>query len=367
MHVVCLCIEYAKLLSCFGCDIMKGFFVLDFSLFFFFLHLLLFFSFIRSVPMFRDLVSKSPDCNDRDPYLLDIRKIAELIKMPHDNNKNHKLLNLTAAVFHESRCGSTLVANNLIAMNPTKHRVYSESAPAAAAIKNICGEHYTKCSEEQAVDIFRDVIRIMSLTELDSPEERVFFKFQSITTKALTIFQQAFPHVPWMFIYRDPVQVMMSHVKDTGDLSRAICTRTQKHNPPRDVQAIAHLHDSSVSDLSLEEYCAAHLAAITEAAVRALHENAMGIPVDYGTLPDALWESILPQKVLGRPLSQEEIDNMDAVSHQYSKGRGSRHVEFEGDSEKKEEAATPAIQRAAKEFLQESFDQLSKYESPRVL
>jgi hypothetical protein len=313
--------------------------------------------------MFRDIVSHSPDCNDRDPYYLDIQKIAKLI-IPHQNT--HKLLNLTAAVFHESRCGSTLVANNLIAMNPSKHRVYSESAPAAAALKNICGETFARCSKDQAVEIFRDTVTVMSLTEPSSQEERVFFKFQSITTKFLGIFQEAFPHVPWMFIYRDPVQVMMSHVKDTNDISKAICTRTQ-HHPPRDVQAIAHAHDSSASDLSPEEYCAVHLAAITEAAVRALHGNAMGIPVNYDQLPDVLWETILPEQVLGRALTPEEIGNMEAISHQYSKGRGSKHQEFEGDSEKKEQAATPAIKMAAKEYLQESFDQLSNYVSPKIL
>ena len=35
-----------------------------------------------------------------------------------------KILKLHGVVFHESRCGSTLVANSLAAFNPERKRVY---------------------------------------------------------------------------------------------------------------------------------------------------------------------------------------------------------------------------------------------------
>jgi hypothetical protein len=320
--------------------------------------------------MFRDLVARSDDCQT-EQWKLDIHKVAELAR--HKDQAASatptgqivpKPLNLTAAVFHESRCGSTLVANTLAAMDPAKHRAYSESQPAASAIKSVCGEHFSRCSETQAAKILSDVMYLMSRTN-DPAEERVFFKFQSITTKFVSVFQLAFPEVPWMFIYRDPVQVMMSHVKDDPRLEKAICVRTQKqHHPPSDIAKIAARHGRpDASHMPPEEYCAAHLAAITESAVDRLNDYA--IPVLYDALPNVLYESVLP-KIMGRDLTTTEITNIQEVSQQYSKGRGGRHGQFEGDSEQKEQAASEAVKQAAQTYLQESFDQLLNHR-PKLL
>ena len=321
-----------------------------------------FFCFTCPVPMFRDLVQNSKDCDGKQ-WKFNLHKIAQLARERDAMNDNivHPL-NLTAVVFHESRCGSTLAANTLAAMDPPKHRVYSESQPGATAIKSVCGEEFTRCTQEQASIILRDTMYIMSRSD-DPIEEKVFFKFQSITTKALKTFQLAYPDVPWMFIYRDPVQVMMSHIKDDETLHRANCARSRR-NPPRDVQAIARRHGySDARALEPVQYCAAHLAAITEAAVKALNDKA--IPVDYQTMPEVIWENVLP-KILGRTLTPTEIRNMDEISHQYSKGRGKRHKEFEGDSQQKEKAASDAVRSAAVEFLQESFDNLKDFQ-PKLL
>ena len=167
--------------------------------------------------MFRFIQHMSPDCSDKNSVTFDLKKVAYLArlndqKFEKSSSKGPKVLNVTAVAFHESRCGSTLVANNMIAMDPKKHRVYSESPPPAQAF-GICGDAFTSCTLEQAVSIFKDTLYMMSRTD-DHKEERVFFKFQSITSKKIKVFQLAFPEVPWMYVYREPVQVMMSHVKD---------------------------------------------------------------------------------------------------------------------------------------------------------
>jgi hypothetical protein len=102
---------------------------------------------------------------------------------------------------------------------------------------------------------------------------------------------------------------------------------------------------------------------LTESAVDNL--NDVAIPVNYDQLPDILWEKIMPS-IFGRPLTQQEIDNLESISHEYSKGRGNRAGEFKGDSEQKEHAASAEIRAAAKEFLQESFDTLNEFQ-PKLL
>jgi hypothetical protein len=310
--------------------------------------------------MFRDIVAKSPGCDD--PFELDLKRIVYLARQRDDHvqqsrtEKVPKLLNTTAVAFHESRCGSTLVANAMIAMDPQKHRTYSESAPPATAMR-ICGDNFSICSIEQAARILQDTMYMMSRTN-DPTEERVFFKFQSVTSKAIPVFKMAFPDVAWMYVYRDPVQVMMSHVKDDPKLKHAVCTRSMRGRPPTDLLEIAKRQGRHLKDLEREEYCAAHLASLTESAVNNL--NDMAIPVNYDKLPDMLWQTIMP-KIFGRDLTQKEIDRMSEISHDYSKGRGKMAGEFHEDSKQKEKAASEEVRMAAKTFLQESYDKLNDF------
>lgn len=316
--------------------------------------------------MFRDLLSHSPDCQG-ERFKVDLRKVAELARhrdqeAREKNESVPKALNLTTVAFHESRCGSTLVANALLAMDPVKHRTYSESQPGAQALKSICGDAYSRCTMDQAAKILQDTVYMMSRTN-DPKEERVFYKFQSITSKNIEVFQKAFPEVPWMFIYRDPVQVMMSHIKDDPSMTRAKCVYSQTHHPPEDIKAIAQRHGRQAKQMAKEEYCAAHLAAITESAVNALNDYA--IPINYDGLIEFLYTHALP-RIWGRSLTSTEVSNIQAVSQTYSKGRGKKHIEFQGDSEQKDKAASEEVKDAATLILKESYDALENFE-PKLL
>ena len=211
-----------------------------------------------SVPMFRDLVAHSPDC-DKHRYRVDLGQVAQLARS--FDNEDGAVLGLTKSlilggvVFHESRCGSTLVANALIGMNPQKHRVYSESAPPIVALRQVCGETYSTCSLETASRILQDALYLMGRTN-DLQEERVFFKIQSVGTRSIEVFQHAFPGTPWMFVYRDPVQVLMSQMAHGKNMANCLRGRQQ---PPTSVATIATRSGFNVRNLSSEEYCAAHL------------------------------------------------------------------------------------------------------------
>lgn len=324
-------------------------------------------TFVLAVPMFRHLVEGSSECEQ--PYVLNIRQVVDLARHQDEVNgatstssTTPKVLNFTMATFHESRCGSTLVANAVAAMDSTKHRSYSEAGPPAFAMNSVCGKNFSRCTLEQAAQVLKDVIYLMSRSN-DALEERVFFKFQSATTKNIQVFQKAFPEIPWLFVYRDPVQVMMSHIKDDPDLKgRANCLRSHR-SPPDEIISTAAGHGVKVKNLKMEEYCAVHLAAITESAVASL--NDIGIPVNYESLPDILHTTILP-RILGRTLTEEEVSNIQKISQNYSKGVGHKHQEFKADSEAKEKAASTEIKAAATKFLQPSFESLSQHR-PRIL
>lgn len=64
--------------------------------------------------------------------------------------------------------------------------------------------------------------------------KRLFFKFQSITTTKIDIALEAFPNTPWTFVYRSPVQTMMSHLDPRKGATGAPCLRS-KRSPPIEV------------------------------------------------------------------------------------------------------------------------------------
>ena len=204
-------------------------------------------------PMFRDLVSHSTSCDD--PFTMELSEVLPLVRS-HDakNTDTIHAMQPSGFVFHESRCGSTLAANSLAAMDPAKHRVYSESSPSITALK-ACGKHGAQCPSGRAAQLIQDVLYLMGRTN-QVQEERLFFKIQSIGTKSIDIMRQAFPSVPWVFIYRDPVQVMMSQVAQ--GVERANCVRQMKDLDPKSKGLIKE-NGKSLNSLEPEERCALHL------------------------------------------------------------------------------------------------------------
>lgn len=129
----------------------------------------------HTYPMFRDLesISNCRGSNKRRESLSTLmREIREKKGLPEG-----RIIAPTAFIFHESRVGSTLVANTL-ASDPFS-MVYSESAPAANALL-----HCRTCTLERNIEIFRDVVTLMGR----SPVHRhLFFKFQSITSTKMHV------------------------------------------------------------------------------------------------------------------------------------------------------------------------------------
>ena len=310
------------------------------------------------VPMFRDLVAKSIHCSRRrsQQIRMDLQSIAEEARK-YDNRDDTATRSMEPAgfAFHESRCGSTLVANSLMAMDPEANRVYSESPPPLNAAKMISEDDGPDSS---AVRLLRDVIYMMGRTN-DNQEQRLFFKIQSIGTKSLPAFSKAFPQTPWIFIHRDPVQVMMSHLK-TKDKTEAVCTRSRSA-PPTDLVALVKARDPSakVTRLSTEDYCAAHLASLCEAAYSA-HESSdrSGRFVDYVDLPDVLIDDIIPNH-FHQVMGEESKSRIRKISGTYSKARTVGKT-WQEDSQKKEDAARPEIRTASAKYLQPVWEKMKQ-------
>ena len=219
-----------------------------------------------SMPMFKMLVQESGCSRKENLFTMDLADVARKLDESETEEESLGISVMPPAgfVFHESRVGSTLVANALTAMDPDGHRVYSESDPINRALA-ACGDGFTKCDMETNVEVLRDVVFLMGRTSSQS-EKKMFFKVSSVGSKRIDVMRQAFEYVPWLFVFRDPVQTMMSHIdpakKKTvrGGLPPAVCLRA-RHRPADDLRRLVFLNNpgKQVEQLSDEEFCAAHL------------------------------------------------------------------------------------------------------------
>jgi len=210
--------------------------------------------------MFRDLEAASEQCQ-QTKFTYDLKKAVDLAREHDEFSRDDadfapRAMQPSGFVFHESRCGSTLAANALAAFDPIRNRVYSESPPPVSALQ-ACGIPGTdlRCSLDQAAMLFQDVVYLMGRT--DDPRERnLFFKIQSIGTRYLDVFLRAFPETPWIFVYRDPVQVIMSHFKD--GIGHANCVRQLRDVPASKIEFMTSL-GLDMRAIVPEEKCALHL------------------------------------------------------------------------------------------------------------
>lgn len=313
------------------------------------------------VPMFKDLIHQSPSCSKTIIY----KDLYQAVQAARKYDAQHKgkiqvMYPPRGIVFHESRVGSTLAANTLAAFQPERNRVYSESPPPITAAKLYESSNHP----EQAIQLLQDVMYLMSRSN-DIQERDTFFKIQSIGTKSIHVFRKAFPQTPWIFIFREPVQVMMSHLK-TKSTKSAVCLRSRSR-PDDDLKQI--VQDSlgtsiGIQDLSVEEFCAAHLSTLCyKARDEVLDSNGLGKVVNYINLQEQLMEHIIPKHFLqgqdGDALDQDAKQRAYNVGEKYSKGRHEGKM-WKEDSRAKENAAWPELQRASETFLLPIYKQLQE-------
>ncbi|MBZ4420920.1 sulfotransferase family protein [Myxococcus sp. RHSTA-1-4] len=161
-------------------------------------------------------------------------------------------------VFHMSRCGSTLVAQMLAAL--PRHIVLSEAGPVDTVLR--AHLRVPGISDTQRIEWLRAVVGVLG--QRRNPEEQaVFLKLDAWHVLELPLLQRAFPGVPWLFLYRDPVEVMASHQNHRG-----------AHMLPGLLEpAQLGLEPGALEGMPLEEYGARVLARICEAGLKGYRER----------------------------------------------------------------------------------------------
>jgi hypothetical protein len=229
-------------------------------------------------------------------------------------------------IFHMSRCGSTLVSEMLAAI--PHHHVVSEPEPLDAVVQWACA---SGAPWPRQVAALRAIVA--ALGRRGSVPDRFFVKLDSWHTRALPLFRAAFPDVPWLFLYREPVEVVASHQRQPG-------VHTVPGVLPPHILGVA-----DAAEMSAEQYCAAALARVCGAVLDCWTLGG-GMLVRYD-LVDAAMATRIPGHFGFVPDRQERLA-MQAAGARDSKNP---NVAFVPDSLGKRRSASPAVLAAVEAHL----------------
>lgn len=243
----------------------------------------------------------------------------------------------TGFIFHMSRCGSTLVSQTLAAL--PQNIVLSEPGLVDTILRAQFRD--PAATEERRIAWLRGIIAALGRPR-NTEERHYFIKFDSWSAFDLPLIRRAFPEVPWIFLYRDPVEVMVSQVRSRGSqmVPGVIAPET------------LGLNLASIYTMSLDEYCARVLGQICTAAAEQL-ETGSGLAVQYRQLPEILFSSLLG--FFNVAYTADELEQMRQATLRDAKNPW---FEFQDDTQAKQSQVTEAMRALATEHIEPAYQRL---------
>lgn len=235
-------------------------------------------------------------------------------------------------IHHMSRCGSTLAAQTFAALPGTI--VLSEAEPFDAVVRWAIdlGESGESGAPQAAQIAALRAIAAALGRDRTGATTRVIFKLDSWHVLALPLLRAAFPDTPWVYLYRDPLEILVSQQRMRGIHTVAGLLPT------------AALDIPGAAGMDGDDYAASVLARTGQAVLDHWHVGG-GLLVDYTELPRAIVAAIAPH--FGIVPDAADRAAMTAVAMRDAKEPGRP---FTPDSAEKRRAASPAIRRAARDI-----------------
>jgi hypothetical protein len=236
---------------------------------------------------------------------------------------------LSGFVFHMSRCGSTLLARVLGA--PPANLVASEPEPLDAVI---LWAEQSSAPYPLKLAALRAVVAGLGRRR-DAAWQRFFIKLDGWHILSHRLLRDAFPDVPWVFLHRDPVEVMASLEAMPG-------LQSVPGLLPESLIGIENAHS-----IAQDEYGARVLAQFCRAALSHAEQGG-GLIVDYDHLLGAALDAI--PRHFGFAPDGAERAAMEAATGVYSKNPAAT---FAPDSQRKRAAASERTRALAQTHLAE--------------
>jgi hypothetical protein len=278
----------------------------------------------------------------RSPFNLAFRRytpMSDLVTWAENAPRDTHHAPLKAFVAHASRCGSTLVSQ-MLAHQPT-HVVMSEP-PMLDTLLGIRAR-LPDVTPEQHIMWLRALV--FALGQTPGNEKHLVVKLDAWHVLQYELLSAAFPDVPWLFIYRDPIEIAVSQSDQRAS-----------YMVPGMVAAMSLVIPvSEALQMNADTYIASVLGRIL-AAGAAVCEHAGARPLNYAALPDAVWGDLLP--LLGLERDEVTVAALRATAALDAK---SPSMHFAPDVERKQRSATASLREAVSTHCQDSYNRLLEF------
>jgi hypothetical protein len=245
-------------------------------------------------------------------------------------------------VMHMSRCGSTLLMQCLATAGCVTP--VSEATPVNQLLSR------SDLTDDERVPLLRGLIRALgarcSVHSGDdaSGELPPLIKLTSWNVLFFDIVRTAFPETPWLFLYRDSVEMLASHAHRAARWlgnDEFLASLSRVNRLP------------AVDGLAGEQRCAALLAAYGRAALHASPKASNFL--NYNQLPSALMTDV-PAR-FGLAPSMMQRDRIADASRIYSKDASRQRV-FDPLAERRTRPVTDAVREADLQYTRSVYDAL---------
>ncbi len=249
-------------------------------------------------------------------------------------------------IFHSSRCGSTLVVN---ACKELKGSLVIAEAPA---VDKLISRFFTDVDADGTKGLLYSIFvrgAISALGQRRFGNERLYFvKFACTSTLQFARIRRIWPKVPAVFLYRDPVEVMVSNLATVPEWMVI-------ESNPATAAAIIGVSQSELERISREEFCARALGRYYSAAETIADERTLLLNHDELT-PEVLLRLV---KFFGVAPSTDETEAIGQTARLYSKDPA-RSSTFQDDRDSKRTKASAYIREMAEVWAMPSYRRLTE-------
>ena len=237
----------------------------------------------------------------------------------------------TGFIFHSSRCGSTLVANACRAIAGAI--VLSEPPAVDKLVVRFITDAFDQSVKEKVYSIFVRAV-VKALAQRRTGQERhLFVKFACCSVSQIVSIRRIWPGVPWIFLYRDPVETIVSNMQDRP--------AWLLDDDRRVLASIIGSSTSAVAEMIPEELCARTIASFYATAHRVANDRSLLL--NYNQLSPAEISNAL--QFFGIEPTATEMETIARQSQTYSKSTEARA--FAADSAAKQRVATDFVREMA--------------------
>ncbi|EJL05423.1 hypothetical protein PflQ2_5497 [Pseudomonas fluorescens Q2-87] len=233
----------------------------------------------------------------------------------------------SAFIFHASRCGSTLISQMLAQLDD--HIVLSEPPPLDTLLRGDLP------ATERCLAL-RGLLSAYGQRRRGT-EQRLVVKLDAWNIGELPLLRECFPDTPWLLLYRDPLEIAVSHLRRPG-----------MHMVPGMIGA--SVLDDGLPFSGQEDFIPRRLGRLLHSGLEHCQAFA-GVAVNYTELPEAM---------AGRLAT---FFGLDDEQTRQAFARVERHAKqpmqvFAGDSEDKRREASALLRERVMQWAQGPYEAL---------